>query len=361
VRVLDVDTHVIEPASVWDCLAASDEKYRPTILKKHSGGRIHAHFAGPKSTEFWVINDSLYGKHDADLIARYSDGSVTAGALTMENMQDRIANLNDQTVDVQLVFSSLFLNIRIADPKAELALTRAYNRWIAERCNEYPDRFKWIYVPSFKNISATIQDLQWAKDNGAVGILFRGVEGDKFISHTNFDPIYAKAEELDLPICVHIGHGSPQLEDIQEREGAGFNRFLSDCPNYFAFSTLITSDISTKFPKLRFGFFEAGSTWVFAAVKTALHLRLPPEDLMAKTQEVLEEFNFYITCELHEDLPTIMKYTSEDRLMLGSDYGHPGDISDTIFFRQELDKFENISPESKRKFVSTNCEALFRF
>jgi len=279
----------------------------------------------------------------------------------MENMKDRVANLNDQKVDVQLVFSSLFLNLRIENPRAELALTRAYNRWIAERCAEYPERFKWIYVPSFKNINATINDLKWAKDNGAVGILFRGVEGDKFISHADFDPIYAKAEALDMPICVHIGHGSQNLEEIHEREGAGFNRFLSDCPNYFAFSTLITSDISTKFPNLRFGFFESGSTWVFAAVQTALHLRLPPDALMAKTQDVLTECNFYITCELHEDLPTIIQYTGEDKLMLGSDYAHPGDISDTIFFRQELDKIDAISNATRDKLISTNCAALFRF
>ena len=33
-KVIDVDAHVLEPASVWDCLATADEQYRPTILKK---------------------------------------------------------------------------------------------------------------------------------------------------------------------------------------------------------------------------------------------------------------------------------------------------------------------------------------
>ena len=321
---------------------------------------MKAHFAVPGSEEFWVIGDTLYGKHDAEMIASYSDGGEKPGALTMEDMPARIEDLDKQRVDMQLVFSSLFLNLIIKDAKAELALTRAYNRWIAERCADYPNRFRWIFVPSLKNVEETVKDLKWAKDNGAVGILFRGVEGDRFISHGDFDPIYAKASELDLPICVHIGHGSQELEDIKAREGSGFNRFLSDCPNYFAFSTLITSDIAEKFPQLRFGFFESGSTWVFAAVQTALHLRLPPQGLMEKTQEILAKHKFYITCELHEDLPTILKYTGDDHLMMGSDYAHPGDISDTMYFRQALDKIDEVPQQTRDKFISTNCEALFK-
>jgi len=53
-----------------------------------------------------------------------------------------------------------------------------------------------------------VRDLRWARDHGAVGVLFRGLEGDRFIDHPEFDPVFAAAIELDMPICVHIGHGS---------------------------------------------------------------------------------------------------------------------------------------------------------
>ena len=114
------------------------------------------------------------------------------------------------------------------------------------------------------------------------------------------------------------------------------------------------------FPKLRWGFFESGCTWVPAAVQTALHLRQPPQQLMQTVQEKLAEHNFWLTCELHEDLPHLMKYTGESRLMLASDYGHPGDVADTILFRQALDARDDIRPDLKQKLVTDNCHGLFR-
>jgi predicted TIM-barrel fold metal-dependent hydrolase len=302
----------------------------------------------------------LYGKHDVAAIAAASGGEVSAGALTLDDLPARLADLDRQQVDVQVVFSSLFLNIRCARANAELALTRAYNRWISARCAPGGGRLRWIFVPSLKNIAATVLDMEWASRNGAVGVLFRGFEGDRFIDHPDFDPVFAKAVDLDWPVCVHIGHGSPAMETLAQREGARFNRFISDSPNYFAFSTLLNSRLPLKFPSLRFGFFESGCTWVYAAVQTALHLRLPPRELMATVRKTLDEHNFYITCELHEDLPHIIQYTGDQRLMLASDYGHPGDVAETIQIRQPLAARGDLPEATQRRLVSDNCLGLFR-
>ncbi|MCB2107467.1 MAG: amidohydrolase family protein [Rhodobacteraceae bacterium] len=358
-KVIDVDAHGIEPASVWDYLAKSDEQYRPSILRKERGSAIQTHFSGPSTKEYWVIDNYLYGKHDPDAIAEASKGEISIGALTLDDIGARLANMDTQQVDVQIVYSSIFLNIRIARKEAELALTRAYNRWVAERCSGSNGRLRWAFVPSLKNPQATAEDMKWARDNGAAGVLFRGIEGNQFLDHQDFDPVYAKAAELDLPICVHIGHGCPAFETIAQRDNTAFNRFVSDSPNYFAFSMLLRSQVAKMFPQLRFGFFESGSSWVFSAVQTAMHVRLQPPDLMALVQEKLRKHNFYITCELHEDLPTIIKYTGTDNLIMGSDYGHPHDIADTIYYRQSLAKRADIDDNFKQKVVRENCNALF--
>ncbi len=357
--VVDVDTHVVEPHSVWDFLAADDKQFLPSILTKASGAAIKAHFASKKTKDFWVIDNQLYGKHDADFIAQFSNGEFTAGAITLDDVPARLQSMDAQKVDTQVIFSSLFLNIRIHRPQAELALTRAYNRWIAARCGESEGRLRWIYVPSLKNPAQTALDMKAARDQGAVGVLFRGVEGDKYLDHPDYEPVYQQALALDMPICVHIGHGSPALEAIEGREDAGFNRFISDCPNYLAYSVLLNSPIAKKFPELRFGFFESGCTWLAAATQTALHVRLTPADLRDLVQETLEKHNFFITCEMHEDLPHIMGYTGEDRLMAGSDFGHPGDIADTVYYREQLAQRGDVSEAVQQKLLSTNAHGLF--
>lgn len=359
-KVLDVDTHVVEPASVWDYLGAGEQEFRPAVLHKEVGATIQAHFAGAATREFWVIDNYLYGKHDAEAIAAHSNGEFSAGAITLDNLTARLADLDKQQVDTQVIFSSLFLNIRCARPRAELALTRAYNRWIAERCEESKGRLRWIFVPSLKNPAETIKDMRWAREHGAVGILFRGIEGDKYLDHSDFDPVYAQAAALDWPICVHIGHGSPAVESIAQRDGAKFNRFNSDSSNYFGFTTILNSQLPKQFPDLRFGFFESGCSWVVFAVQTALHMRLKPEDLMRLVQQKLTEHNFFVTCELHEDLPHVIQYTGDERLMLGSDYGHPGDIAETIFYRRELAKRTDITRSTQTRLISENGQRLFR-
>ena len=359
-KVIDADTHAVEPSSVWDFLSSRDEALRPSILHKQQGAPIHAHFAGKPTREFWVIDNDLYGKHDPEFIAGHSNGEFGPGAITLEDVPARLADMDRQRVDAQVIFSSLFLNIRCARPRAELALTRAYNRWLADRCSGSGGRLKWIFVPSLNNPEKTVRDMRVFRDQGAVGVLFRGLEGDRFLDHADFDPVYSAAVDLDLPICVHIGHGSPAFESIQGREGAGFNRFISDSPNYLAFSVLLNSKLHARFPDLRFGFFESGCSWVAAALQTALHVRLRPEALMERVKEKLEQHNFFFTCEVHEDLPRVMRYLGDDRLLASSDYGHPGDIGDTIMYQDALARRGDLDDLTRKKLVSANAHALFR-
>jgi hypothetical protein len=167
-KVIDVDTHLIEPASVWDYLSESEQEHKPSILEKVTGSRIKTHFSGPNTRKFWVINDDIYGMHDAEAIAAASKGELSVGAITLDDIDARLADMDKQKVDVQVVFSSLFLNLRISDSKAELALTRAFNRWIMERFKRSSGRLLWVMVPSLKNPEETVKDMKWARDNGAV-------------------------------------------------------------------------------------------------------------------------------------------------------------------------------------------------
>lgn len=360
-KIVDVDTHSIENEAVWEHLTEAEQEFRPSTLRKEVGATIQAHFSGPQTKEYWVIDNALYGKHDAEMIAKYSNGEFDAGAMTLADLPSRFRSMERQGVDMQVVFSSLFLNVRCTRARAELALTRSYNRWLAERCAESKGRLRWLFVPSLKNPEATVADMKWARDNGAVGIFLRGIDGDKFLDHPDFDPIYARAVELDWPVCVHIGHGSPAVESIAQRDGGKFNRFVSDSPNYFAFSILLTSTLPKSFPTLRWGFFESGCSWVPSVVQTALHVRLKPAELAKLSREKLEEHNVWLTCELHEDLPRLLDYIPEDRLLGSSDFGHPGDIADSMFYVNEYRTRTDIPDSAKKKIVEGNAYGLFRF
>lgn len=94
--------------------------------------------------------------------------------------------------------------------------------------------------------------------------------------------------------------------------------------------SLLLLNIPARFPKLRFGCIEAGATWA-PLVDYDLRRRLrtrpgapnifgaPNTDLPAN---LFRENRIYITCQVDEDLPYLLKYVGEDNLMIGSDYTH---------------------------------------
>src|SRR5207249_4473564 len=100
--------------------------------------------------------------------------------------------------------------------------------------------------------------------------------------------------------------------------------------------------IPARFPGVRWGFIEAGASWVPYAVYNLLrHMdRLPREGpaggyTYAQPADVVRLNKFYITCQVDEDLPYIMQYTGEDHLLVGSDYTHP-DASAEMDFAKML-------------------------
>ena len=47
-----------------------------------------------------------------------------------------------------------------------------------------------------------------------MGLFFRGLEKDRNLDDPYFFPIYKTAMELELPICIHTGSGSPVLSNL---------------------------------------------------------------------------------------------------------------------------------------------------
>ncbi|HVO92928.1 MAG TPA: amidohydrolase family protein, partial [Terriglobales bacterium] len=108
---------------------------------------------------------------------------------------------------------------------------------------------------------------------------------------------------------------------------------------------LVLHKIPLKFPKLRIGCIEAGSMWTpFVAYdlrrqqlrqqgrETTSVLGVPQIEV---TSNVFKDNRIYVTCQVDEDLPYILKCVGEDNLMVGSDYTHR-DPSMELEFRKEL-------------------------
>lgn len=81
--------------------------------------------------------------------------------------------------------------------------------------------------------------------------------------------------------------------------------------------------------------------------------------LAEAVREALVERRIFVTCEEHEDLPSILPYAGDDNLVIGSDFGHPGDVADSIHIQNTFRARKDISEDAKSRILSTNGQVLY--
>src|SRR3970282_2387814 len=75
------------------------------------------------------------------------------------------------------------------------------------------NRLRWSCVVPAMTLSEAVQQMRFAKENGAVAVSLRPFEDDKHLVDPYFSPIYEEATRLGMAVAVHIANGSPQLLD----------------------------------------------------------------------------------------------------------------------------------------------------
>ena len=150
---------------------------------------------------------------------------------------------------------------------------------------------------------AAAEELRWAKDNGACGYFKRGFDLDRTVIDPHFFPVYEEASTLDLPMCIHTGH--PISDDEWDR---GF-------PIMHSFTEVVSSKLPEKFPNLRFGFIEAGASWIPYMVsqvgartrqaKRGQESVLP--NLYKLAPDLFRDNRAFITVDLIDDIENILK------------------------------------------------------
>jgi predicted TIM-barrel fold metal-dependent hydrolase len=183
----------------------------------------------------------------------------------------------------------------------------------------------------------------------------RPLEGDRHLSDPYFYPLYQAASDLDLSIAVHIANGNPQNADLYRQAPAGrFAQFR--VPTVTACFDVIMSELPKVFPKLRWGFIEASAQWVpwiyrEAAIRYRAGGRVFPTN-------VFEDYNIFVTCQVNDDVPYIVRCAGENRLVIGTDYGHT-DPSSAVTALNEFQRMEGIELGVKEKILSHNAKALY--
>jgi predicted TIM-barrel fold metal-dependent hydrolase len=358
--IIDADTHISESEAMWAMMDKAMYPRRPVLLKAPEDTLY-----GPRNA-FWLIDGNIFpkpaGKGSFRLITpsasklESSRGDIHLAYREMTDIPGRLSDMDKLGVETQVVFPTLFLIYITDDAALDVALARAYNRFLAQACAQSGGRMRWVVVPPLHSIDETIEEITWGKDNGAVGVFFRGIEGERTLDHPYFHPIYRAASDADLPILIHTGAGCPlflRLFDVERNHTFGHSRVQP----LFAFRDLIHNKIPEQFPRLKFGFIEASAGWVPFMMHILKRL-FRDKWKFSSDQDMFREYRIFVACEADEDVKYIAEYTGEDHLIIGSDYGHQ-DPSEERQLVAAMRAREDIPPALTDKIFFDNPRLLY--
>ena len=316
---IDADAHVDETEATWDYLLPGDEIFRPDCIQQEGD-----------HDRSWITGGLSFRRAVRD----YRRTGATAETSQLLDVGARLEHLDRLNIDTQVIYPTMHIRGRfVGHPDVELAITRCYNRWIADRTQLSGGRLRWAAVLPLLTMDAAVAELEWAKEHGAVGVFKKAVECDgKNVDDQYFYPLYAAAEELDLPMCIHVGSDGRNEASMP----VAFDTLK-------AFAPLVNSEIGEVFPRLRFGFIESGASWVPYMLSllsgSTRRNKVQSESydpMLAVDTELFERRNIYVACQSHEDLPYLLKFGIENRLLVGTDYTHADQSSEI----QALDVIE---------------------
>lgn len=381
-KVVDADTHVAEPPDLWT--ARMPAKYHdalPHVERIASSGMTH-----------WVVGDTVLWPVGYFNVSGWTEYVPSVpGEFDMldpagSDAKLRLARMDEFGIDVQLLYPNLvgFQGelIRNLGPELSIEAVRVYNDFLTEWASADPSRLIPIAMLPYWDREASVKEMQRAIGMGHRGVLF----ANKFeriglpsFTDSYWDPIYASAQELDVPINFHIGFSLPEFEDALTEASLAEKRARSEAyrtekaltgalilqSQAATLGALVTSGICDRFPDLNlvsvetgFGhipmYFEALDwNWGTYGVKTDL---LPSEYFR---RQCYGTFWFErVSLRLLDLYP--------DNFMFSTDFPHPtsltpGPCSPADVPSSHLDEaFGSIDPVLAEKAVSGNARRLYK-
>ena len=364
----DVDAHVEEYAETWKYLDPEFARRAPVPITLEDQTAL----LGQNS--FWLIDGavvprtsgkglSLFGTPTTSRHAREKPFSIGSQELT--DVDARLRDLDRFGIETQIVNSTLLNATLTPDVAFEHALCRAYNSWIHEVCSRSAGRLRWNAMLRLTDIDKAVRELRRVCSLGAAAAEIHGMAGDKLLDSREFDPFWAEAEKLNIPVYVHIGFESPAFTGLFQNLFMSI-AFSNRASLLMGFVAIIGTGVAERFPRLRFAFAEAGVEWLpwlvhvmdsYWRMGTGIFKNDPGfGHSETKPSEILRDGNVYLVCEEDEDLTECLKIIASDRIMLGSDMPHSESHPNSF---QKFAQRTDLDDKVKQQILSDNARRFF--
>ncbi|MFT4925767.1 MAG: putative TIM-barrel fold metal-dependent hydrolase [Phenylobacterium sp.] len=378
-KIYDSDRHVMEPLTIWQQYVDQDiVKDFPISFKTDTPAAAvdRAQRLGPKSG---VPIPPTYMIGDQPILANWGEDLQVASAYKGKSSNDQrkdamepIGQLRsmDETGIAQArlfpTFAAYVVNHCGIPAEVSLAYAEGYNRWLYDYCQADPSRLKGVGLISRHEPSNMVNQVEQIADYGWSCVVLRPeVICGRDLGHADYQAFWRACEDKGIAIAFHGGTHLHAPTAGTERFSSRFALHACSHPveAQMAFVALLESGVFERHPGLKFGFLEAGASWIPHWLWRLDNICYP-EFAMLTEQNIRQLPSAYfkrqcwVAIEIEEPcLAQVVEMVGQDRLLFGTDFPHPDhlefDISDIGSVCSDL------TPQQLTDMLENNPKAFF--
>jgi uncharacterized protein len=359
---IDADGHILESATCWEEYCEAKYRANAIRMKQDRDGLEYLEINGMPSR---VNRGGNFGtvaqmgqvtreKGEFDPRIKYGERLPLGAA----DARDRIERLDLEGLDAAIIYPSLELTweTECEDADYAQAMCRAYNRWVTDWCTDSGGRLIPVAHLSLGDPKAAADELERAVKNGHKGgWVVQFTMNRKPHAHNDNDVLFAKAQELDVPLGIHVSL-EPQWcwpgrydKEYVRKQHWFLNVTASDAIRH-ALASFMQYGTFDKFPKLKIVILEVGAGWIQYWLD---RMDAVYDSIIGRSVPLKEKPSFYFGRNVwvsadpdEKSLPAMVDLCGSDRFFWATDFPHPDHTGNYI---EELEKFGDRIADSQRR------------
>ena len=270
-RVIDTDTHVIEPYDLWSSRLPSSWGDRVPHVKWDDKFQEDAWFFGSHrigaaasaAQAGWTEYPPQHPKRLSDVDPATWDASK------------RLARMDEYGIYAAVLYPNVAgfgagKLLTMQDPQLMLGCVQAYNDFLTDYASADPRRYVAISALPMWDMDLTVQEITRTAAAGHRGVIMTGEPtfwGLPALADRYWDPLWAACQDTGLSVNFHIGSGDMSIFDMAAPDAgphanyAGFGVQFG-MANVRVIANLITGGVCHRFPGTRFVSVESGIGWI---------------------------------------------------------------------------------------------------
>ena len=347
-NIIDADGHVLEPPDVWEKHIDPAFRERALRIRLNADGKEYLELDGRPSRFFNIkafASLGGMGRSASEIVTSIKTQTYTEAApFGAMDPKERVALLDQEGLRAAILYPSIGLvwECETEDPALADAYARAYNRWIVDFCSDTHGRLVPIAHIALTSGEQAATELERAVKAGCKGAFIAPFTiTTKAHAHPDYDPFWAAAQDLDVPVGIHPMAEHPSKRVYQRfadiKWADWYQTMLGAQGPQQAFFILFQYGLFDRFPRLKIVLLESGAGWIGAALD---RMDATYGTALGHSVRLKEKPSFYFQrqCWISGDpdetaLAHIVEHVGNDRFFWATDYphfDHPGNYIEAL-------------------------------